>query len=193
MNTLYPASQKNVPCCFLHSHKLLATVPLHRALWTPATLRGRGALPTHRRLRANRMEPCKMCLLRAFQKIHKSTITAQGKPWHYPGLTLSWHPQPEGVLRHWAMWTLICRALGLAAHTAHLGDHVNTVRPSTLFYPSADHWHKKSYIFRKIFWSRLSFMKNNTLFQTVPLQVPVPLRVSSSANVLITNKHLPCF
>lgn len=47
---------------------------------------------------------------------------------------------------------------------------MNTARPSTLFYSSTAHWHKKSYTFGKMSWIRLSFMENNTLFQPVPLQ-----------------------
>lgn len=85
MNTLHSASQKKVPCCFLHSHKLLATVPLHRALWTPATLCGRGALPTHRRLRANSPVKC------ASSEHSKRSTNLPSQPRENPGTTQGWH------------------------------------------------------------------------------------------------------
>lgn len=169
MNTFHPPSQKNSPLLLSTPTQASCYRASSQRVVKPATPRGRGVLPTHQRLRANRMEPCKMCLLRALQNIHKSTIRTQRKPWHYPGLTRSWHSQPEGVQRHWAMWTLPDLHWG-SLLTLLIQVIIWTLQHPLLSCTQAQTTDIKVIFSEKIYWSRLSFMKNNSLFQTVPLQ-----------------------
>lgn len=162
LSTPTQASSCNTAC----SQSFVNTIKL-------AWQRGSANSPkTHKR--AHKMELHEMCLLRALQTLHKSTITARGKHWHYAGLTSELAPPASSLTCKEYRGIQLCEPQwlvhwGLLLSTASSADCINTARPSTLFYPSTAHWHKKVILSEK--WAESgSFMENNTLFQPVPLQ-----------------------